>query len=71
MDRSLVEEAFTYHQPTPEMRDSMLKIRAYAKELAFVILEECPSSADRSDALRKLREVVFAANSSIVLNGII
>lgn len=71
MDRSVIDEVFQYHPPDAEQVEAMIRIRHAAKELAYIILEVCPASADKSDAFRKLREVVMVANASIVLNGII
>jgi len=71
VDKTKVEEAFTYHAPNETQIKQMQMIREKAKELAYLIFEECPASADRTAALRKLRETVTTANSSIILNGII
>lgn len=47
----------------------MQEIRQAAKYLAEHIIRACPRSADRSAALRKVREAVMTANASIVLEG--
>jgi hypothetical protein len=41
-----------------------------AKNFAEVILANCPSGADRSDAIRKIREARMTANAAIALNGL-
>lgn len=71
MDKSLIEDVFEYHAPNTAEIESMELIRSRAKELAYMIIEQCPKSADRSDALRKLREVVMTANASIILKGMV
>lgn len=64
-----VEAIFTYHAPTPPQVEQLQKVRAAAKALATVIMENTPMCADQSAALRKLREAVMTANASIVLEG--
>jgi hypothetical protein len=71
MEKAQVEEAFTYHAPTDEQVMNLAAVRLSAKKLALCILSNCPASADRTVALRKLREVVMIANASIVLEGLI
>jgi hypothetical protein len=66
-----IDEAFQYHAPTTEQIAKMEELRRLAHDLAHCIMAECPASADRSAALRKLRECIMTANASIVLNGMI
>ena len=65
-----VEEWFTYHAPTPEQVVKYEQIRNLARDLAYRIIANCPPSADRTAALRKLRECVMTANASIACNGV-
>jgi hypothetical protein len=60
---------FTYHTPTPEQLPKYQAIRDKAKELAEVIVDNTPSSADQSAAIRLLREAVMTANASIACGG--
>jgi Xaa-Pro aminopeptidase len=60
---------FTYHSPTEEQVPKYEAIRAAGKALAEAIRVNCPDSADRSAALRKVREACFTANSSIACGG--
>lgn len=62
-----IEDTFTYHPPKEGQPTRYEAIRAKAKELAFVIMENTPCSADQSAAIRKLRECVMTANASIAL----
>jgi len=60
---------FTYHTPTPEQLPKYQAIRDKAKELAEVIVDNTPSSADQSAAIRLLREAVMTAIASIACGG--
>jgi len=60
---------FTYHAPTPEQTESYQRIRAAALALANVIDRECPAGADRTAAVRKIREAVMTANASIATHN--
>lgn len=64
-----IEHWFTYHTPAPQQVKAMQQIREFAKELAHCIGHHCPPSADRSAAIRLLRESIMTANASIVLGG--
>jgi len=65
----LTEEVFTYHPPRPGQDEKYAAIRAAGKSMAMIILATCPQCADRTDAIRKVREAVMTANASIALNG--
>lgn len=67
MDK-MIENWFTYHSPKGDQAERYEKIRAKAKELAYVFQECLPSSADTTVAMRKLRETVMAANLAIACN---
>ncbi len=64
-----IDNWFTYHEPTEADRVAYVAIREKAKELAKVILVNTPPSADQTSAIRKLRECVWVANSSIACQG--
>lgn len=65
-----IEDLFTYHAPEGTQPAQYDAIRAKAKELAHVIVENTPPSADQTAAIRKLRECVMTANAAIALKGI-
>lgn len=69
-ERAAIDELFTYHSPTPEQIEKLALVRNTARELADVIVMACPRSADRSAAIRKLRDAVMTANASIVLQPV-
>lgn len=60
---------FSYHAPTPEQLASYDVIRKTAKVFAKLINTECPESADKTAAIRKLRECVMTANAAIACGG--
>ena len=66
-----LEQAFLYHPPYPEVIIRYNTIRAAAKALSLVILQNVPRCADRTAAIRKVREAVMTSNAAIALNGLI
>lgn len=60
-----INEWFTYHSPTGDQPDRYVILRDQAKDLAFTIQRIVPSCADRSAAIRKLRECIMTANAAI------
>ena len=60
---------FTYHSPTPEQLPKYLAIREAGAAFAKVIVENSPSSADQTAAVRKVREAVMTANQAIACGG--
>lgn len=60
---------FTYRPPDEGQIEKYHEIRAAALGFAEVVMNECPRCADRTAALRKIREAVMTANASIALNG--
>lgn len=62
-----IEDIFTYHAPMPGQPERYRAIREAAKDLALVIIENTPKSADQSAAIRELRLCVMTANASIAL----
>lgn len=68
-EMELLRNWFTYHSPTPEQQEAYVVIRETALSFAAILLEKCPPSADRTAAIRKLRECVATANMSIACSG--
>lgn len=64
-----IENWFTYHSPSAADQVAYVAIREKAKELAQVIVNNTPPSADQTAAIRKLRECVATANSAIACQG--
>lgn len=63
-----IDSWFKYHSPKGDQSDRYATIRAVAHGFALVIVKSCPPCADRTAALRKLREVVMTANAAIACN---
>ena len=59
---------FMYHAPQGTQQERYVAIRDKAKELAYLIVESTPASADQTAAIRKLRECVMTANAAIACN---
>lgn len=68
MDRAILDNIFTYHSPKNDQPQRYEKIREAAKNLAIVIDECCPDCADKSAAIRKIREASMTANAAIAIN---
>lgn len=62
-----VENVFSYHSPKGDQPARYEAIRAAAKSFALVLVANTPKCADRTAAIRKLRECVMTANASIAL----
>ncbi len=68
-DAESLDWVFDYHRPNDEQRKMYDDVRVAAKNMARVIFESCPACADRSAAIRKVREAMFTANAAIALHG--
>ena len=66
--KEYLEVAFTYHAPKGNQVGRYQDLRDKAKELAEMILQECPGSRERSLALTKVEDAVMWANSAIARN---
>jgi hypothetical protein len=64
-----IENWFTYHSPTEADQVAYVAIREAAKNLAKVIVNNTPPSADQTAAIRHLRTAVMTANASIACQG--
>lgn len=60
---------FSYHAPQHEDLVKYQKIREAALTFARVINENAPESADKTAAMRKLRESVMTASAAIACGG--
>lgn len=63
------EYVFSHHHATPEQLEHFEAIHAAAKQLAQVILARVPACADRTAALRLLRETGMMACAAVSLEG--
>lgn len=63
--QSDIENWFSYHAPTPEQLVQYGEVRTAAKIFAETINRHVPAGADKTAAMRKLRDTVMAANAAI------
>lgn len=63
-----IEDAYTYHPADSDQEKKYSRIRNKAKELAYIIEEECPVSREKSFAMKALEEASMWANASIARN---
>jgi len=66
----ILQELFSYHPPTAETLPKFSAINQAAKNFAEIVLQNCPSSADRSAAIRLIRDARMTANAAVALNGL-
>lgn len=67
-DSKYLENHFMYHSPKGDQSLRYGLLRDKAKSLAELFFRLCPPSADRTAALRLLREAIMTANASIACN---
>lgn len=60
-----LENIFSHHPPTGTKGLRHDTVRRHALNFAFAIVATCPPSAERSEAVVKIREAMFYANSAI------
>jgi hypothetical protein len=63
-----LDNIFTYHKPFGNQPERYTAIRAKAKELAQLILDLTPSSAEQTLAIRDIQQAVMMANAAIAIN---
>lgn len=64
-----LDHVFKYHAPRADQLPKFAAVTEAAKVFAQVIEENVPDCADRSVALRKVREARMDANAAIALDG--
>lgn len=69
-ESEILAQLFAYHPPTPEQLPKYAAINQAAKNFAEVILQNCTPCADRSAAIRLIRDARMTANASVALNGL-
>jgi len=65
---STVNEIFTYHSPKGDQPERYVAIREKAKELALLMVENCPESRELLNAINHLQLATMLANASIACN---
>lgn len=69
MTTEQIDNWFKYHAPSADDLVAYEKLRSAAKSFATAINELCPESADKTAAIRKVREAVMTANASVACKG--
>jgi hypothetical protein len=64
-----IDNWFTYHAPTAETLAAYNAIREAAKVYAEVVNQYVPDCADKTAAVRIIRESVMAANLAVACNS--
>jgi hypothetical protein len=59
---------FTHHTPTPDQVFIYTQLRAKAKEFAELFNDSTPDSADKTAAIRSLRQTVMDMNLAVACN---
>ena len=60
-----VENNFTYHAPKKDQVVRYQEIRNMGKEFTYYLLNNCPSSRERSIAFTRIEEAIMWANAAI------
>ena len=68
-EQEALNDVFDYHAPKGDQVEIYEQLRESAKAFASIIMLLVPASADRSAALRKVREAVMTANAAVALEG--
>lgn len=68
MKREDIDNWFQYHQPTQSQLIRYFDLRNSAKTLAELFDKSVPDCADKTAAMRHLRETVMAMNLAIACN---
>lgn len=63
-----VEKTFTYHAPKADQPERYVVLRDMAKDLAYKIIKNTPTSREQSLAITHLEEAIFYANAAIARN---
>jgi len=70
MKQEDIDNWFTYHAPNAVSLQAYTELRTKAKELAELFNQWLPDCADKTAAMRKLRETLMAMNLAIAcFNG--
>ena len=69
-DEEKLDQIFHYHPPTPFTGPKFETLREAARHFAKVILMNVPPGADRTCAIRHVRDAVMTANAGVSLDGL-
>ena len=69
MEQPVIDNWFTYHAPSGDQLTTYAKLRTAALEFANAINALVPDCADKTAAIRKVREAVMTANAAVACGG--
>ncbi len=69
-EEEIIAAFFKYHAPNEVTIPKYAAINQAAKNFAEVVLANCPRGADRSAAIRLIRDARMTANAAVALNGL-
>lgn len=64
-----IDDWFEHHKLSANQAAACERLRQRGHALAMAIIEESPSSADQSAAIRLVRQAVWTANAGIACGG--
>lgn len=64
-----ITELFTYHTPSGDQPQRYEQINEKAKQLALLVNEICPESAEKTKAIRKIQAARMWANAAIAIHS--
>jgi hypothetical protein len=67
--RDEVIDNFTYHAPTSAQQATLGVLGEGFRELALLVFDNLPESADRTIALRKIADARMATNLALILTA--
>lgn len=62
-------EILKYHAPNETDIEIITELRNTAESFIMILLLTCPDCADRTAAIRHMRETLMAANQAVILHG--
>lgn len=62
-----LDNVFSYHRPTPDQAQRHESVKVAARAFASEVLRLAPDCADRSAALRHVREAMMTTSAAIAL----
>jgi hypothetical protein len=69
MQKEQLDNWFMYHSPSSNQLITYGKLRSSALEFARAINDLVPDCADKTAAIRKIREAVMTANAAVACGG--
>lgn len=71
VDLTNVKEVVRYHSPSTAQVAAHEALARAAENMLVVILNRCPESGDRDEAVRLVRQAKMTASAAVALEGLI